>query len=201
MRTRGGRPTLIAENGVVVFSSGQRPEGAPEVVLVAERSAAGEARRASPYTDRGIDPVVAYEGATGATRDDGAVARTNDRIAAAKIDTHVGALVDREAFPPGRIVGVVRVRLAESGTQASGALAPGTIITRTVAKQHLELHGVLFVDTGQVQPGFSELRVQDIHVTAGWGLRTYWNADFVLRSDFGISNEQIYTTVKLSNLF
>ena len=72
----------------------------------------------------------------------------------------------------------------------------------TVAfKQHLELHGVLFVDTGQVQPGFNELRVLDFHITAGWGLRIYWNADFVLRSDFGISEEQVYTTVKLSNLF
>ena len=72
----------------------------------------------------------------------------------------------------------------------------------TVAfKQHLELHGVLFVDTGQVQPGFNELRVRDIHITAGWGVRIYWNADFVLRSDFGISPEQTYTTVKLSNLF
>lgn len=68
-------------------------------------------------------------------------------------------------------------------------------------KQHLELHGVLFVDTGQVQPGFSELRVRDFHITAGSGLRIYWNADFVLRSDFGISEEQVYTTVKLSNLF
>ena len=68
-------------------------------------------------------------------------------------------------------------------------------------KQHLELHGVLFVDTGQVQPGFNELRVLDFHITAGWGLRIYWNADFVLRSDFGISEEQVYTTVKLSNLF
>lgn len=72
----------------------------------------------------------------------------------------------------------------------------------TVAfKQHLELHGVLFVDTGQVQPGFNELRVRNIHITAGWGVRIYWNADFVLRSDFGISPEQTYTTVKLSNLF
>ena len=73
--------------------------------------------------------------------------------------------------------------------------------TAVAFKQHLELHGVFFIDTGQVQPGFSELRVQDFHATAGWGLRTYWNADFVLRADCGVSPEQIYTTVKLRNLF
>ncbi|HJP31124.1 MAG TPA: BamA/TamA family outer membrane protein [Candidatus Latescibacteria bacterium] len=73
--------------------------------------------------------------------------------------------------------------------------------TGVAFKQHLELHGVLFVDTGQVQPGFNEMRPQDVHVTAGWGLRTYWNADFVLRADLGLSSEQVYTTVKLRNLF
>lgn len=73
--------------------------------------------------------------------------------------------------------------------------------TRQAFKQHLELHGVLFLDTGQVQPGFNELRLQDLHITAGWGLRTYWNADFVLRGDVGISREQLYTTIKLRNLF
>jgi hypothetical protein len=73
--------------------------------------------------------------------------------------------------------------------------------TRQAFKQHLELHGVLFLDTGQVQPGFNELRLQDIHITVGWGLRTYWNADFVLRGDVGISREQLYTTIKLRNLF
>ncbi len=76
------------------------------------------------------------------------------------------------------------------------------LLGSTVAfKQDLELHGVLFVDTGQVQPGFSEVRLQDFHGTVGWGLRTYWNADFVLRADLGISPEQVYTTVKLHNLF
>jgi hypothetical protein len=73
--------------------------------------------------------------------------------------------------------------------------------TGAAFKQHLELHGVLFFDTGQVQPGFNELRPQDLHVTAGWGLRAYWNADFVLRGDFGVSQEQVYTTIKLRNLF
>ena len=73
--------------------------------------------------------------------------------------------------------------------------------SRVAFKQHLEFHGVLFVDTGQVQPGFSEMRPQDFHASVGWGLRTYWNADFVLRADFGISPEQVYTTVKLHNLF
>ncbi len=73
--------------------------------------------------------------------------------------------------------------------------------TKLAFKQHLELHGILFVDTGQVQPGFSDIRPLDMHVTAGWGLRTYWNADFVLRAEVGLSPEQVYTTVNLRNLF
>lgn len=72
---------------------------------------------------------------------------------------------------------------------------------RTAFKQHLELLGVLFVDMGQVQPGFSELRPLDTHVTAGWGFRTYWNQDFVIRGDFGLSSEQIHTGIKLRNIF
>lgn len=73
--------------------------------------------------------------------------------------------------------------------------------TRLAFKQHLELHGILFVDMGQVQPGFSDMNPLDLHVTAGWGLRTYWNADFVLRAEMGLSPEQVYSTVKLRNLF
>ena len=72
---------------------------------------------------------------------------------------------------------------------------------RTAFKQHLELLAILFADSGQVAPGFSELRPFDTHLSAGLGLRTYWNEDFVLRTDIGVSSEQIHTTFKYRNIF
>jgi len=68
-------------------------------------------------------------------------------------------------------------------------------------KQYLEWHGVAFVDLGQVGPGFSELKVMETHLTGGLGLRLYWNADFVIRSDVGLSGEQAYVGLKYRNLF
>ena len=73
--------------------------------------------------------------------------------------------------------------------------------TAAAFKQHLGLLGVLFLDSGQVAPGFGDLRPLATHMTVGWGLRTYWNADFVVRIDFGVSREQVYTTFKYRNLF
>ena len=72
---------------------------------------------------------------------------------------------------------------------------------RTAFKQHLELLAVLFADSGQVAPGFSELRPRDTRLTVGWGLRTYWNEDFVVRIDLGVSGEQVFTSLKYRNVF
>lgn len=72
---------------------------------------------------------------------------------------------------------------------------------RTAFKQHLELLAVLFADSGQVAPGFSELHPRDTRLTVGWGLRTYWNEDFVVRIDLGISGEQVFTSLKYRNVF
>ncbi len=58
-----------------------------------------------------------------------------------------------------------------------------------------------FGDLGQVSPGIGGLKPLDTHLTAGFGLRTYWNADFVLRADVGISAEQVYTSFKYRNIF
>ena len=68
-------------------------------------------------------------------------------------------------------------------------------------RQYLELHGVLFVDTGRVWPELEELTLRDMHFTTGAGLRIYWNADFVIRLGIGISSEQIYMPLKYRNLF
>ena len=72
---------------------------------------------------------------------------------------------------------------------------------RRVLKQYLEWHGVLFVDSGQVAPGVSELRPLATHVTGGMGLRLYWNDDFVIRMDTGLSVEQMYLGLKYRNVF
>lgn len=68
-------------------------------------------------------------------------------------------------------------------------------------KQYIEWLGVVFVDTGQVQPGFSDVGPLDFHVTAGFGLRAYWNEDFVVRTDVGLSSEQVDVNMTLRNLF
>ncbi len=72
---------------------------------------------------------------------------------------------------------------------------------QTAFKQHLELLAILFADSGQVAPGFSDLHPLDTRLTVGWGLRTYWNEDFVVRADLGVSGEQVYTALKYRNLF
>jgi outer membrane protein assembly factor BamA len=68
-------------------------------------------------------------------------------------------------------------------------------------RQYLELHGVLFVDTGRVWSGMDALTLNDFRFTAGTGLRIYWNADFVIRLGIGFSPEQTYTPIKYRNLF
>ena len=73
--------------------------------------------------------------------------------------------------------------------------------SRTVFEQHLDLLAILFADSGQVAPGFSDLHPLDTHLSIGWGLRTYWNEDFVVRADLGVSEEQVYTTLKYRNIF
>ena len=50
-------------------------------------------------------------------------------------------------------------------------------------------------------PGLSELHPGDTRLTVGWGLRTYWNEDFVVRIDLGISGEQVFTSLKYRNIF
>ena len=50
-------------------------------------------------------------------------------------------------------------------------------------------------------PGFSDLHPLDTHLSIGWGLRTYWNEDFVVRADLGVSEEQLYTILKYRNIF
>jgi hypothetical protein len=68
-------------------------------------------------------------------------------------------------------------------------------------KQYFELHGIGFFDTGQVSPGVSGLSLGATHVTTGVGLRTYWNADFVLRVEVGVSAEQVFMAFKYRNIF
>jgi len=68
-------------------------------------------------------------------------------------------------------------------------------------RQYLELHGVLFVDTGRVWPNLDTLTLRNMHFTAGGGLRIYWNADFVIRLGVGFSSEQVYMPLKYRNLF
>ena len=68
-------------------------------------------------------------------------------------------------------------------------------------KQYLEWHTVLFIDSGQAAPGISELKIAEMHLTAGIGQRLYWNSDFVIRADVGLSSEQTYLGFKYSNIF
>jgi outer membrane protein assembly factor BamA len=71
----------------------------------------------------------------------------------------------------------------------------------SVFRQFLDWYGVMFVDTGQVAPGRGDLAVGRSHWSSGLGVRVSWNADFVIRSDLGISSEQIRFGVKYRNLF
>lgn len=68
-------------------------------------------------------------------------------------------------------------------------------------KQYLEWHGVGFVDTGQVWPGLDEVGPGGLHWSGGVGLRIYWNADFVIRADVGLSGERHYMALKYRNIF
>ncbi|MFH1567258.1 MAG: BamA/TamA family outer membrane protein, partial [Gemmatimonadota bacterium] len=68
-------------------------------------------------------------------------------------------------------------------------------------KQYLEWHGVYFVDTGQVASSSHHLGLLRTHVSSGVGLRLYWNADFVIRADLGLSVEQAYLGFKYRNVF
>jgi hypothetical protein len=68
-------------------------------------------------------------------------------------------------------------------------------------KQYLEWHGVLFGDTGRVWPRLGDVGLSGPHMTAGAGLRCYWNNDFVIRLDLGFSREQVYVALKYRNLF
>ncbi len=73
--------------------------------------------------------------------------------------------------------------------------------TQRIFKQYIELHGVLFVDAGQVATSVADLEVSASHYTAGTGVRLSWNADFVIRGDIGVSGEQTYLGLKYRNLF
>ncbi len=68
-------------------------------------------------------------------------------------------------------------------------------------KQYLEWHGALFADTGRVWPDLGDLALSDIHWTGGAGVRLYWNSDFVIRADFGVSVEQMFLGLKYRNAF
>ena len=68
-------------------------------------------------------------------------------------------------------------------------------------QQYLEWHGALFADTGRVWPDLGDLALSDIHWTGGAGVRLYWNSDFVIRADFGVSVEQMFLGLKYRNAF
>ncbi len=68
-------------------------------------------------------------------------------------------------------------------------------------KQYLEWHTVLFIDSGQAQPGLKRLNMFEMHWTAGAAQRLYWNSDFVIRLEIGFSEEQNYTSLKFRNIF
>ncbi|MEE2658111.1 MAG: BamA/TamA family outer membrane protein [Candidatus Latescibacterota bacterium] len=72
---------------------------------------------------------------------------------------------------------------------------------RHAFRQNFEFLIAGFLDSGQVAPGMGDLGVQETHLTAGLGLRCYWNEDFVLRFDLGVSPEQVYPTHKYRNVF
>ena len=49
-------------------------------------------------------------------------------------------------------------------------------------------------DLGDVGPG-------GLHLTVGGGMRLYWDQDFVIRADAGLSSEQKYYGLKVRNIF
>ncbi|MEW6752654.1 MAG: BamA/TamA family outer membrane protein [Candidatus Latescibacterota bacterium] len=68
-------------------------------------------------------------------------------------------------------------------------------------RQYLELHGAVFVDTGRVWPDVDALTPTGLHASGGFGLRIYWNADFVIQLSVALSPEQFYFPVKYRNIF
>ena len=68
-------------------------------------------------------------------------------------------------------------------------------------KQHLEWHGVGFVDSGRVWPSLDEVSPGGLHWTAGVGVRLIWNSDFVIRMDIGFSDERKDMVLKYRKLF
>jgi len=68
-------------------------------------------------------------------------------------------------------------------------------------RQYLEWHAVAFLDAGEVAPGVADLTAGRLHWTGGFGLRLYWNADFVIRTDVAFSSEQTGLLLKYSNVF
>ena len=75
------------------------------------------------------------------------------------------------------------------------------LYTMRLAKQHLEWHGVGFVDSGRVWPDLDEVSPGGLHGSGGVGLRVYWNAEFVIRADVGFSAERSYLALKYRNIF
>ena len=73
--------------------------------------------------------------------------------------------------------------------------------TQRLKKQWLEWTGVFFVDSGQVSPGVSDLSLAGNHWASGFGLRLYWNADFVIRLDLAFGSEQGNASFKYRNIF
>jgi len=70
-----------------------------------------------------------------------------------------------------------------------------------IYKQYLEWHAVFFVDTGRVWSSVDELTLGGTHMTTGASLRCYWNQDFVIRLEGGVSSEQFSWGVKVRNIF
>ncbi len=97
--------------------------------------------------------------------------------------------------------GFDRQRFTDNIRLATNTEARYHLGSRRFLKQYFELHGIGFLDLGQVSPGVKGLNVVDTHVTTGIGLRTYWNADFVLRAEIGMSAEQTFMSFKYRNIF
>lgn len=97
--------------------------------------------------------------------------------------------------------GFDRQRFTDNIRLATNSEARYHLGSRRFLKQYFELHGIGFFDTGQVSPGVSGLSLGATHVTTGVGLRTYWNADFVLRVEVGVSAEQVFMAFKYRNIF
>jgi outer membrane protein assembly factor BamA len=97
--------------------------------------------------------------------------------------------------------GFDRQRFTDNIRLATNTEARYHLGSRRFLKQYFELHCIGFLDMGQVSPGVKGLAFGDTHVTTGIGLRTYWNADFVLRAEVGRSAEQVFTSFKYRNIF